>query len=338
MTYEVTIGIPLYNAEQFIRRALDSALAQTFKSVEFLVLDDCGTDSSLDIVKEYQQTHPRGKDIRIVSQLYNKGIGMARNRIVEEARGRYLYFMDADDAITPNAIEHLYLAAQKYSADVVYGSYERIEEYCSPVRRIRKQYAETVFLEENAFASWVYDKYDNLQAMIWNILLDVNIYRKNNLSHLPISYLEDLVFTMDLPAYVHRVVMLSDVTYFYYCRENSASKYQNRTYIKKREIESTIGAMRHLKNISFRFKLKPYFPLRMCKVMMTCYFVTTHIMKNEHIIEPPFTNREIRNVMSTPLTWGDMFWPCKYLMKNLFLYLLGQLPPSLSVWLIRKSM
>ena len=61
MGYEVTIGIPVYNVEKYIRLTMDSALAQTFESIEFLVLDDCGSDSSMDIVREYQQTHPRGK-------------------------------------------------------------------------------------------------------------------------------------------------------------------------------------------------------------------------------------------------------------------------------------
>ena len=52
MKYEVTIGIPVYNVEKYIRLALESSLAQTFDNIEFLVLDDCGTDSSIDIVRE----------------------------------------------------------------------------------------------------------------------------------------------------------------------------------------------------------------------------------------------------------------------------------------------
>lgn len=66
--YEVTIGIPVYNVEKYIRLAMDSALAQTFENIEFLVLDDCGTDGSMDIVREYQQTHPRytNREIRDV--------------------------------------------------------------------------------------------------------------------------------------------------------------------------------------------------------------------------------------------------------------------------------
>jgi len=76
--YEVTIGIPVYNAERYIRLTMDSVLAQTFESIEFLVLDDCGTDASMDIVRQYQQSHPRGHDIRIVQQPQNGGIGRAR--------------------------------------------------------------------------------------------------------------------------------------------------------------------------------------------------------------------------------------------------------------------
>ena len=66
MPYEVTIGIPVYNVEKYIRQTLESALAQTFPSIEFLICDDCGTDSSITIVEEYQLRHPRGKDIRIL--------------------------------------------------------------------------------------------------------------------------------------------------------------------------------------------------------------------------------------------------------------------------------
>ena len=114
MDYEVTIGIPVYNVAKYIRFTMDSALAQTFDSIEFLILDDCGTDGSMDIVREYKQMHSRGKDIRIVRPPQNGGIGNARNKIIEEAQGRYLYFLDADDTIASNAIELLYKSAVKY--------------------------------------------------------------------------------------------------------------------------------------------------------------------------------------------------------------------------------
>ena len=69
--YDVTIGIPVYNVEKYIRLTMDSALAQTFPNIEFLVLDDCGQDGSMNIVREYQKTHPRGKDIRTCFTLFH---------------------------------------------------------------------------------------------------------------------------------------------------------------------------------------------------------------------------------------------------------------------------
>ena len=335
MAYEVTIGIPVYNAAKFIRRAIDSALAQTFSCIEFLIHDDCGTDSSIDIVREYQKTHPRGKDIRIVSQPQNMGIGEARNRILDEAQGKYLYFMDADDTIAPNALELLYNASQKYDAEIVYGSYKRIEEYSEKTNHIYHKYDPMVFLRENEFALWVYKDYNNLQAMIWNILIKTDLYRRNNLHFLHISYLEDLAFTMDLPAYLTRTVMLNDITYYYYCREGSASRYEKRTRIEKREIEDIISVLNFFKDNSVLWKDKTFFPQRMRKVLVTCYFVATHIVKNEAVISPPFTKKEIRDVLHLPAFYLEMFKPGRCMLRNITLYLLGALPPSLSVWLMK---
>ena len=128
MTYEVTIAIPVYNAEKYIRKAMDSALAQTFSSIEFLVCDDCGTDKSINIIREYQQTHPRGLAIHIVHQPHNMGIGESRNRLVDEACGQYIYFMDADDYIEPDTIEKLYNNAIKYDLQLQKGLSELDKE------------------------------------------------------------------------------------------------------------------------------------------------------------------------------------------------------------------
>ena len=335
MSYDVTIGIPVYNVGAYIRRAMESVLAQTYDNIEFLVLDDCGTDDSIPIVKEYQQTHPRGKDIHIVRQPYNKGLGEARNRIISVAQGRYLYFMDGDDSIAPNTIELLYKAADKFRAELVYGSYERVETHDGETVRIPCQYQSRKFLHKDDYAMWVYSKYDNVQAMIWNILIDINIYRMNGLKHLPISYWEDFTFTMDLPTYVTRVVMLPDITYYYYIREGSLSNFQKRSHIEKREIESTIGALRQVKLNSQRISRTKYFPLRMRKVMATCFYIVSSILHYEDIITPPFNNREIQAVMNSPLTLAYVLTFKLARLENVFLHLLGILPPSLSVKIMR---
>lgn len=335
MAYEVTIGIPVYNVEKYIRLTMDSALAQTFDSIEFLVLDDCGTDSSMDIVREYQRTHPRGMDIRIVRQPQNGGLGRARNRIIEEASGRYLYHLDADDAIAPDTIALLYAEAVKYDADMVYGSYQRIEQFDGEVKKENHCYQRQVFLQENEFADRVYSDYGFLQANTWNFLIKTDIYLKNNIRHKAVNYWEDFSTTIDLPTYVTRVVLLPDITYFYYCRYGSLSNFSKRDHIAKDEILGTIGAMGQVKQGWRRVKDKPYFPKWFYKVMMTHFYMACSILKQWKSIEPSFTKGEVRDVMRSPLTFNDLLCLKGWRGKNLSLYLIGALPAFVSVALVR---
>ena len=333
--YDVTIGIPVYNVEKYIRLTMDSALAQTFPNIEFLVLDDCGQDGSMNIVREYQKTHPRGKDIRIVRQPQNGGLGRARNRIIEEAHGTYLYHLDADDAIAPNTIELLYEKALQYDADMVYGSYQRIEQFNGETKRTNYCYESMFFLNEYEFADRVYSDYGFLQANTWNFLIKREIYLKNNIRHKAVNYWEDFSTTIDLPTYVTRVILLPNVTYYYYCRYGSLSNFDKRDHIDKSEIEKTIAAMGEVKNNSERLKSMPYFHKRMFKVMMTHFYMACSILKEENIITPSFSKLEIRNIVRWPISFMEVLKMKGWRMRNLALYLLGVLPASLSVSVIR---
>ena len=338
MEYYVTIGIPVYNAEKYICKTLESALAQTFPSIEFLVLDDCGTDASMDIVRDLQSRHPRGCDIRIVSQPQNMGIGEARNKILDTASGKYLYFMDADDTIEANTIELLYDNAKRYNADIVYGSYERIETFGDEVKHVSFRFESKKFLQEDEFASWAYDSYGNLPAMVWNMLIDIDIFRKNALRFPSVSYWEDFAMTTDLPTYINRAVLLPDITYHYYCRVNSASNFQKRSRIEKKEIEDVISAMAIVKRNSNRIANKPYFHKRMLKVMKTHFFMCQSILRNWSLISPSFTAREIRDVMKSPLSFAETLMLKGLRTKNLIFYSLGILPPTVSVALMKMTL
>lgn len=334
MPYKVTIGIPVYNVEKYIRLTMDSALAQTFDSIEYLVLDDCGADSSMDIVREYQKSHPRGKDIRIVSQPQNGGLGRARNRIIEEAQGEYLYHLDADDAIAPNTIELLYKNARRYDADIVYGSYEKIEESDGSIKKSQCRYPFMTFMKEDEFADRVYSEYGFLQANTWNFLIKRKIYINNNIRHKPVNYWEDFSTTIDLPTYINHAVLLPDVTYYYYCRYGSLSNFGKRDHIRKEEILNTIDAMGEVKQNSERIKTKSYFHKWMYKVMMTHFYMASAILNLSDVISPSFTKREIRELMRSPLSFSETLALKGWKFKNMFLYLLGIIPPLISVALI----
>lgn len=334
MAYEVTIGIPVYNVEKYIAKTLDSVLAQSFESIEFLFCDDCGTDRSMEIVKYYQQEHPRGKDIHIVRQPCNRGLGEGRNRMLSIAQGRYVYFMDSDDTITPNAIELLYDKAQQFDADIVYGSMRKVLLFDNN-KEILIRHPNRVFLKEDEFAEFAFGKYDAMPASTCNFLIKMDIYKQNDLYYQPINYWEDFTFTMFLPAYVTRVVLSSAVTYNYLCRSDSMSNYVQREHIAKEEIVTTMRALDILKERSSQLRDRVYFPQLMWKLMKTCFYVLCTVLRQEQIILPSFTKRELRDFMRYPIPFSTICAFRQLRIQHLAFYLLGILPPALAVGIMR---
>jgi len=109
----VSILIPCFNAENYIRQCIESALTQTHADKEIIVVDDGSTDGSLDIIRSF------GDRIRWESGP-NRGGNAARNRLLELARGEWLQYLDADDFLLPNKIEHqLAVAAGNPDADII---------------------------------------------------------------------------------------------------------------------------------------------------------------------------------------------------------------------------
>ena len=339
MSYEVTIGIPVYKAVNYVSETLMSALNQNFESLEFLILDDCGNDGSMDIVYSIACTHHRNKDIHILRQPRNMGIGEARNRIIDEAQGRYLFFLDSDDILPPEAIRVMYDAAVKYEAQIVYGSNERVFDYGGDVRTIQELYEPLLFYSNNDFADYAYAKYGNIPANVWKFLIDINVYRNNNLRFPDINFWEDFAMTIDLPTYIERAVFLPNITYRYFSRYGTLSNNQQRSSIQKEEIVKIAAAIGNLKTNSLRIKDKPYYLKRCFKLMMTEFYMVCYILKHRKIITPHFSSKELCDMMNSPLSLHEVIGIDRWKFKNLALYILGVVPPFVSVgimWVLGK--
>ena len=334
MINDVTIAIPLYRAEKYIKVCLNSALAQSYPHVDFLVVDDACDDHSVDIVVQMQTEHPRGKNIRLIRHTQNVGIGETRNHLIAEAKTKYLFFLDADDTIAENAIQLLHDAAEKYQTDLVYGSHEQIDMTIEGHPVSSTIYKPQQFLEQDEYPIYVYRKYEGIQAPIWNALINLKWFRSTGLCFLPINYWEDFALTMDLATYASRVVLLSDVTYYYYRHSGSLSNAINLDGYRKELILKNVGAIEWVKGNSDRIKYKSYFPGRMVKVLMTDFYIVCNILKNKDKIQPAFSKRELRDIMKSPLTFMETISLKSRRFENLFLYMLGVLPPSISIWII----
>ncbi len=112
---QVSVIIPVYNAEKYLNQCMDSIINQTLRDIEIICVDDGSSDHSLDILKEYQEKDNR---VKVISQK-NGGAGAARNNGLRQASGEYLSFLDSDDFFEPDMLEMALENAEKYQADFV---------------------------------------------------------------------------------------------------------------------------------------------------------------------------------------------------------------------------
>ncbi len=129
---KVSVIIPVYNVEQYLKRCLDSVFNQTLKDIEIICVNDGSTDNSLKILEEYAKNDKR---IKIYNQL-NKGVGAARNLALAKTGGEYICFIGSDDEYSLNTVEKVYKIAKSNDAEVVQFNYksfyenkEKIKEY-----------------------------------------------------------------------------------------------------------------------------------------------------------------------------------------------------------------
>jgi glycosyltransferase involved in cell wall biosynthesis len=263
------------------------------------------------------------------------GIGNARNKLIDEAQGKFLFFLDADDTISYSAIQLLYDAAHSYNAQVVYGSHKRIDLLNEKEKETQYRYSAMKFSKKDDFPSWVYRCYDGIQATIWNILMDLEFLRNCNLRFEPISYWEDFTFMMLFPTYVTRVVLLPDITYTYYCRNHSLSNFQHRSQINKSEIEMVCNAVNNVKIQLSCYTDKCYYPRLFNKIMMTNFYAACAILRNKKIINPFFSDREIHKLLQFPFSFMQYMKSFGGLYSNIFLIILSKIPPVLSVNIIK---
>lgn len=331
MSYDVTIGIPFYRSVDTINQTLESALSQTYESIEFLLIDDGGNDGSLAKVQDMIQQHPRGKDVRIISHEHNMGVAGSRNEIIDKAQGEFVYFLDSDDVIDENAISLMMKHACEYNAEIVFGSYEKID---LNGRKTLYKYPYEVFTESDQLATFAYRKYGNIQASACNYIVKTSLLRTNKHYFLNSNFWEDLVFTFDLVTLTSRAVLLPDITYTYLCRPNSLSHYQERKNVSKEEIMQAVQIIDHLKRCPPHVISKSYYPNRCRLVVMTDFYIACRILKLGNHIVPKVLNTEIKHMMRHPATFRQICSFQQSRFNNLFLHILGKSPVFLCVFTI----
>lgn len=123
MSELISVIIPVYNVEQYLKRCLSSVIQQTYPAIEILLIDDGSTDQTLKIARCFQEKYP---DKIRVFHIKNSGVTIARLKGVKEAKGNWIGFVDGDDEIELDMYERLYTNAKKYDADISHCGYQTI--------------------------------------------------------------------------------------------------------------------------------------------------------------------------------------------------------------------
>lgn len=215
MEHLVSVVIPVYNAEKYLREALDSIVGQTYINLEIICVDDGSTDSSPQILEEY-----KAKDERIlVYRKENSGGGAARNYGLERATGEYLYFFDSDDVANKSLIEKALAKALQTDADIVAFDAYTFKDDNLENKTLKKGYNRNILkgLEKETFS---YKDFPNkilsiVNIVPWNKLIRREIVVKNHIRFDEISSSDDLTFSVMCAAVAEKIAVMNDVLMYY---------------------------------------------------------------------------------------------------------------------------
>ncbi len=235
----ISVIVPVYNIENYVKRCIESIAAQTYRNIEIIVIDDGSTDSSPRLCDSFN-------DDRItVIHKKNEGLGYARNTGLEVAKGKYVTFVDGDDAILENHIENMYRAIVDMQADTclcgftkVYGENRFVE---SP-----NVLAGKVFCNEDimkyAFPRMLGNqpgKHDKIEMSAWSKMFSNEIIKKHNI-RFPSErefISEDIIFDYEYFPFSKKVVACSDVGYLYSDNPSSlTTKYNPNRFVLQKKL------------------------------------------------------------------------------------------------------
>lgn len=209
----VSVIIPVYNAEKYLSRCLDSVVQQTLKDIEIICVDDGSTDRTSTILENYRSKFPQ---IKIIKQ-ENQGQSVARNVAMEAAQGEYIGFVDGDDWVPLDFFEKLYQTAQKYDADAA----------CSGIKRPHSDGRNRTKLsfEKEEILTSASSKFEKLdlprQCYLWNKIFRKSVVEKLDLKFPVGKIFEDIYFSIRFFYYSNQIVLVPNLYYNYWSYGNS---------------------------------------------------------------------------------------------------------------------
>ena len=205
---KVSILMPVYKVEKYLGKTLDTVFAQTYTNVEYVFVNDCSPDGSLQVLEASLAGHGVSKDrYTIVNHEQNQGIAVSRADCIAHAKGDYVYFVDSDDLVEPDAVEQMVAATQNGEIDIVGCDY--MKDFISgKTTTHHENYAATC--RENMMRCLNYD----IATTLWKLLVRRSLF--DNFTITPhVDIVEDYIMSVKLFYYANTFVALSKAFYHY---------------------------------------------------------------------------------------------------------------------------
>ena len=213
----VSVIVPVYNVENYLRKCLDSVINQSYGNLEILLIDDGSTDTSGELCEEYAEKDSRVK----IFHKENGGLSSARNMGLDYALGKYITFVDSDDYLAEDAIESLVASLEKYQADISIGQLENADKKDAVIDKRRKKfYEETVLSSEQAMMELCLNRMTGTSACgkLYKSILFENV-------RYPVGKrYEDMYTTPEIIVLSKKVVILRKTVYLVVLRSGSITR------------------------------------------------------------------------------------------------------------------
>lgn len=249
---KVSVIIPIYGVEKYIERCARSLFEQTLDDMEFVFVNDCTKDKSIEVLKKVIEKYPHRKEqIVILHHLNNKGLSYARETGINVAKGEFIGHCDSDDWVEKDMYENMYKHAVKYSHDYVKCAHRKTNG--NQTIKIMRAFADANLSVEKACH---YLLHFNGWNSIWDTIIHRDVYKKAKLQYTDKAMLEDLYLTSQLLPCANSVSYLDKVFYNYYintesiCRTPGKESLINRTRQAKDNLDVIIGRLLSMRIIS----------------------------------------------------------------------------------------
>ncbi|MCC6120894.1 glycosyltransferase [Lactiplantibacillus plantarum] len=235
----ISIIVPTYNVEKYIRTCIESILAQTYRNVEVIIVNDGSTDQSLAVISDLICSH---HNVKVINQK-NQGLSVARNTGIDVATGKYITFVDADDKIMPGFVSSLYQIADKTGADIVRGSFRDFNG------NIPKDWVPDFNVPTNC-GTIVLDQFlsSNISFVVWSSIYRLDFINSNHIRFTPGILLEDGDFTTRAYMLAKLVATSPEPNYAYRIRQGSiltTNNAQKMSLSEEKVISQFISMLKH---------------------------------------------------------------------------------------------